>query len=856
MPAFAGTLAFDWGALVMPAGNFTAFGSASEVESFIKDYFGAWQGTDEDRILSFYADNVTVQIPGVLMQGKAALREQFVRPFITGFPGNRHVVTKWVFGSNCVVAEWSFEAVQRGPFAGHAATEARINVPGCGVYELDPVDRLITSARIYFDLGTLLKQMLDRHAPHLRHEDFAASAAGTIATPVEHVDLATLVSVSQAVAGELVLDKLIDALMRAAVAHARAERALLVLFRGYEPRIVAEATAVSGAVTIHRCDEPVGADVLPGVILRHVLRTRENVTLDDAAAANPFSHDAYLADRGVRSVFCLPLTNQAKLIGVLYLENNHASGVFAPVRTAALKLLASQAAISLENSRLYAELAERESRIRRLVDSNIIGIFRWELEGTIYEANDAFLTMVGYDRDDLDAGRLRWTDITPPEWRDRDGELMAKLETSGKLQPFEKEYFRKDGSRVSVLIGVAAYENNPTRGVAYVIDLTQRKRAEEALREREREADLILETIPGLAAVLTPTGAVEAINHELVDYCGQPLEAMKEWGTNGTVHAQDLPHIVPVFTAAIETGQPYDFEARIRRFDGSYHWCQVRGLPMRDTNGSIVRWYVLLSDIDDRKRAEDAIEKARAEFAHVARVTTLSALTASIAHEVNQPLSGIITNAGTCLRMLDTAPPDIDGARETARRTIRDGNRASAVITRLRALFSKREFAPEPLDLNDAVCEVIALLSSDLQRDRIALTTELADNLSEVTGDRIQLQQVVLNLVRNASEAMADVTKAPRELTITTEMDERNDVRLAVRDTGVGLSPDGIDSLFDAFHTTKSGGMGIGLYVCRSIIGRHNGRLWAEANRDGPGATFSFTIPPSERFGEKSDVHR
>jgi C4-dicarboxylate-specific signal transduction histidine kinase len=220
----------------------------------------------------------------------------------------------------------------------------------------------------------------------------------------------------------------------------------------------------------------------------------------------------------------------------------------------------------------------------------------------------------------------------------------------------------------------------------------------------------------------------------------------------------------------------------------------------------------------------------------------LSALTASIAHEVNQPLAGIITNAGTCLRMLDAAPPDLEGARETARRTLRDGSRAADVITRLRALFSKRDFTLEPLDLNEATREVIALASNDCQRNRIILQSELASDLPLIIGDRIQLQQVVLNLLRNASDAMIDVDDRPRQLRIRTEREQEDRVRLTVRDAGVGLPGDSMDSLFEAFHTTKSGGMGIGLFVSRSIVERHHGRLWAEAN-DGPGATFLLTLP-------------
>jgi len=473
----------------------TALESVADIESFLIEYYAAWGETDEDRIMSYYADNVTVQIPGSLMQGKSAVREQFVRPFITGFPGNRHFVKNIVFGRHAAVVEFTFKAEHKGPFAGTAATDARIELPGCGVYGYDPASRQITSAHIYFDVGTLLKQIIDQRDSRSRTEEAATVPAATVAGPVEHLDLATVIAVSQTVSGEMVLERLLDALMRTAVEHAGAERALLILSREAGQRIAAEAITSHGTVMVHLCDEPVLGSLLPETVFRHVLHSRESVILDDAAVFNPFSTDSYIAQRHARSVVCLPLTNQAKLIGVLYLENNLAPRVFAPARTAVLKLLASQAAISLESSRLYRDLAEREWRIRRLVDANIVGICLWDLGGQILEANDAFLSTVGYDREDLIAGSVRWTDLTPAEWRAQDERAVAELRSTGRFQPCEKEYFRKDGSRVPVLIGGALFEETGNEGVAFVLDLSEQKRAEaeiRALKDRLYKENLVL----------------------------------------------------------------------------------------------------------------------------------------------------------------------------------------------------------------------------------------------------------------------------------------------------------------------------------------------------------------------------
>ena len=319
-------------------------------------------------------------------------------------------------------------------------------------------------------------RQLDELFPHLRDDEPAPVATSTIEAPVERLDLATVIKVSQAVSGEIVLEKLIDTVLRIALEQAGAERGLLILSQGTEPRVIAEATTGGNAIDMDLRDEPVTALTLPESVLHYVVRTNESVILDDAAAHEAFADDPYLIRHPGRSILCMPLLNQSVLTGVLYLENNLASRVFVPARIAVLKILVSQAATALENTRLYRDLEEREGRIRRLVEANIIGIFIRDIDGRIVEANEAFLRMVGYSRDDLVAGRLLGAELTPPEWRERDAEAEAELKISGSVQPFEKEYQRKDGSRIPVMIGEASFEGSGNQAVAFVVDLSERKR--------------------------------------------------------------------------------------------------------------------------------------------------------------------------------------------------------------------------------------------------------------------------------------------------------------------------------------------------------------------------------------------
>jgi hypothetical protein len=352
----------------------------------------------------------------------------------------------------------------------------------------------------------------------------------------------------------------------------------------------------------------------------------------------------------------------------------------------------------------------------------------------------------------------------------------------------------------------------------------------------------LVDALPALVWSALPDGRAEFFNQYYLDFVGLSAEQAKDWGWAVAVHPDDLAGLTATWLRILASDAPGEAEARLRRADGEYRWCLFRANPVRDEAGKTVRWYGTNADIDDHKRSEEAIAALREALARANRLASLTALTASVAHEVSQPLAGIMLNANTCLRMLAATPPDVDGAMETARRTIRDGNRAAEVITRLRGLFGRRDAPNDLVDLNEATREVLALSTSELQRNRVVLRVELADGLPPVVGDRIQLQQVVLHLVSNAVDAMTAVNDRPRQLTVRTEQVEGDRVRLTVEDSGVGIDPEQVGRLFEPFYTTKPSGMGVGLAVSRSIIDSHGGTLWAAPN-DGPGTTFAFSIP-------------
>jgi len=564
---------------------------------------------------------------------------------------------------------------------------------------------------------------LEEKYPYLRRDELAPTPTGTITTPVERLDLATVLKVSQAVSSDIVMEKLIETVMRTAIEQAGAERGMLVLCRGSELRIAAEAITADDAIQMFLREDSVSAAMLPESILYRVLRTRECLVLDDAAAEQPFSIDPYVTQHGCRSVLCLPLLNGAEVTGVLYLENNLAARVFSPTRIAVLKLVACQAAVSLENARLYREIAERESKIRRLVEANIIGILVWKAEGDIIEANDAFLKMLGYDREDFLSRRIRWQDLTPPELISVSERALVEARRTGYARPYEKEYFRKDGSRIPVIVGLAFFDASQKEGVAFVLDLTERRLAEERVRESERRC-----------------------------------------------------------------------------------------------------------------------REVQSELSHANRVATMGQLTASIAHEVKQPVAATVTNAQAGLRWLATQPPNIDEVEQVLSRIITDGKRAGEVIRRIRELIKKTPPQKVQVDVNEAIHEVIAITSSEAARGGALVRTQLADRLPWIEGDRVELQQVLMNLIVNALEAVSGVSESERQVLISTEKADRGLVLVSVSDSGPGFSPENAERAFTPFFTTKTTGLGMGLSICRSIIDAHGGQLWICANRP-RGAVVQFTVP-------------
>jgi PAS domain S-box-containing protein len=613
-----------------------------------------------------------------------------------------------------------------------------------------------------------------------------------------------------------------------------------------------------------------------------------------------------------------------------------------------------------------------EAKFQRLVDANVIGIVIFNLDGLVSDANEAFLRIVQYAREDLVTGRVRWTDLTPPEWSDRDQLALAELGATGIFQTYEKEYFRKDGGRAPVLVGGALFEKGGSEGVAFVLDLSEekhaegllrrveqqarsivdsaldavvgmdangiitdwnkeaeavfgwtrlevqgrrmseaiipmryrsahesglqhffqtgegpvlnrrveitalrrngeefpielsitplklgeawifsafvrdisdRKRSEEQLRRSELNLRRMTETIPGMLWSAAPDGAVDYCNTRMLEYTGLAQDEIAGAGWMKTIHSDDAGNLERAWAHSVRTGDPFQSEFRgLHAPDGMYRWCVSRALPLRGFDGFILKWYGTVVDFHDRRQAQEALRHTQAELAHVNRVMTMGELAASIAHEVSQPLASIVASGDSCIAWLASEPPNLERARAAASRVIQAATQASEIVQRIRALFKKTTSATTSVDVNAVIEDTISLLRHETHRHNISLRTELDAAVPPVRADRVQLQQVILNLVMNAIESTATVDRESNRLLIQSTLSSPGEVLVAVKDTGPGIDAQRAERLFAPFFTTKPQGIGMGLPISRSIIEAHGGRLWAEKNEP-HGAVFQFVLP-------------
>jgi PAS domain S-box-containing protein len=539
------------------------------------------------------------------------------------------------------------------------------------------------------------------------------------------------------------------------------------------------------------------------------------------------------------------LSQQERITQELDQKNAQRTKELATANKELRKEIEKQQSMSLENSRLYRDLEDRERRIRRLIDANVIGIVIWDLDGRILDANDAFLRMIGYEREDLAAG-LGWLQITPPEWQEVHARYEAEeLKATGMMQAREKEYFRKDGSRVPVLIGAACFENEPNQGVAYIVDISKQKRAEEALRRSEAYlAEAQRQTHTGSCAIDGTSRDTVYWSDEMFRLFGfDPQHGPPGWEQFlQQIHPDDREKVRLASDKTFRTKAYCDVEFRIVKPDGTVKHIHGLAHPVLDPSGQLVQVLGTMIDVTERKRAEEVRERLReleADLTHTTRVSTMGELMASLAHEIKQPIGAAVTNGEACIRLLDRDQPDLPEAREAALEMIKDARRAADIIDRVRSLCQKGSSQLHTVDVNQVIEEMVVIMDDEANRHAVAIRTELAQGLPGVMADRVQLQQALMNLMRNGIEAMQGTGG---ELRIKTLSGVDGHLLISLTDTGVGLPIENLDRIFEAFFTTKTLGTGLGLSITRSIIQSHGGQIWAAAN-PGRGATFNFTLP-------------
>jgi PAS domain S-box-containing protein len=696
-------------------------------------------------------------------------------------------------------------------------------------------------------------KQLDSKYPHLAPvSSFRQMAPGTKEIPLRDLDLAALTEMYQAVSGEIILERLIERLMVVVVKHAGAVRGLLLLSRDGKMPVVAEAITSHHVVKVRREHEIDGDVALPVSILNYVIRTREFVIIGDAMEANAYSTDAYIRERRARSLLCLPLNKQSQLVGVLYLENNSSPHIFTEDRLSGLRILAAQAAISIENAGLFADIQKAQDRARQVGEEfrrafDMIPALAWRASstGAIEMANKQWHDYTGIVPEDA-LGKT-WMRAFHPDDLETVSRKWRHLVKFGVSEEFEARMRRIDGNFRSFLVRVTPnhdQDGNLVNWYGTHTDVDDLKRAQDLLRKSE--ADLAEGQRISHTGSWTWSSDTDRIlwSEECARIFGfgphernVPYTALLE-----RIHPEDRSLVGAQHEKAMLAGGDYSMEHRIILSDRSIKTVLSQGRLVRNAGNQVIEYVGTIMDITEQKKNEMQMREAHAALSRVTRLTALGELTTSIAHEVNQPLMAIVTNAAACSQWLTDARLNIEEARLAVKRIIRDGQRAGDVIGGIRALAKKAPTQLSAVDLNAAIIEVLALTRNELDRHSVLAETDLAPLTTPVLGDRVLLQQVILNLIMNGIEAIDATTRQSRLITLRSRQGDPGYMWVTIADTGIGLEQTGTEKIFESFFTTKPDGIGMGLSICRSIVESHRGRLWASAGSP-HGSEFHFTLP-------------
>jgi PAS domain S-box-containing protein len=701
--------------------------------------------------------------------------------------------------------------------------------------------------------ATAKVKQLDVKYPHLANLPSSPQSAGdTKEIRLRDLDLAALTEMYQAVSGELILARLIERLMVVVVKHAGAVRGILMLARDGKMPVVAEAVTNHESVKVRHEHDIDGGIALPLTILNYVIRAQEFVLIDDAQEDKTYSADVYVQDRRARSVLCLPLKKRSRLVGVLYLENNVSPHIFSQDRLAGLQILAAQAATSIENAGLFADIQEAQNEARRVGEEfrrafDLIPALAWRASGSgaIEIANKQWHDYTGIAPEEVPGGT--WMRAFHPDDLETVSRKWHHLKQLGISDEFEARMRRRDGKFRSFLIRVTPSHGEDGKLVNWFgthTDIDDLKRAQDLLRKSE--ADLAEGQRISHTGSWTWSSNTDRVlwSEECARIFGfgpherdVPYVALLE-----RIHPEDQSFVATQHEKAMLGDGDYRMEHRIILLDGTVRTVLSQGRLVRDADNKVIEYVGTIMDITEQKDNERQMREAQAALSRVSRLTALGELTTSIAHEVNQPLMAIVTNAAACSQWLTDARLNIEEARVAVQRIIRDGRRAGEVIGGIRALAKKAPAQMSAVDLNAVILEVLALIRNELDRHNVVAETDLLPLANPVLGDRVLLQQVTLNLIMNGIEAIDATAQRLRRITVRSRQGDSGYVWVTISDTGIGLEQTGTEKIFESFYTTKPDGIGMGLSICRSIMEAHHGRLWASAGSP-HGSEFHFTLP-------------